>query len=49
MVSSQGITEIRNMMIAANSYLGDIAKYVKLQYNEFGAKLDSIVSNTKKL
>lgn len=47
--SSQNLSEIRNMMIAANSYLGDIAKYAKLQYNEFGAKLDSIVSNTKKL
>lgn len=47
--NTQSISEIRNMMIASNSYLEDIAKFSKLQYNEFGAKLDTIASNTKKL
>jgi len=42
-ISTNGaVLEIRNMMIMTNSYLEDVAKYAKLTYNEFGAKMDNI-------
>ena len=42
-ISTNGaVLEIRNMMIMTNSYLEDIAKYSKLTYNDFGAKLDEM-------
>ena len=47
--SNNCLIEIRNMMISANSYLEDVAKYSKKMYMEFGDKLDSMVDNTKNL
>ena len=47
--SNNCLIEIRNMMISANSYLEDVAKYSKKMYMEFGEKLDSMVDNTKNL
>ena len=47
--SNNCLIEIRNMMISANSYLEDVAKYSKKMYLEFGEKLDSMIDNTKNL
>lgn len=47
--SNNALLEIRNMMITANSYLDDVAKYSKKVYLEFGEKLDSLVDNTKNM
>ena len=47
--SNYCLIEIRNMMITANSYLDDVAKYSKKMYLEFGEKLDSMIDNTKNL
>ena len=47
--SNNCLIEIRNMMISANSYLEDVAKYSKKMYVEFGEKLDSMIDNTKNL
>lgn len=43
------LAEIRNMMVYTNSYLEDVVKYAKMTYNQFGAKLDDIVKNTKNM
>lgn len=47
--SNNALLEIRNMMITANSYLEDVAKYSKKMYLEFGEKLDKVIYNTKNL
>lgn len=47
--SNSYLSEIRNMMITANSYLEDVAKYSKKMYLEFTEKLDDLVDNTKNM
>lgn len=47
--SNNCLIELRNMMITANGYLEDTAKYSKKMYLEFGEKLDSMIDNTKNL
>ena len=47
--SNNCLIEIRNMMISANSYLDDVAKYSKKIYLEFGDKLDKVVKSTERL
>jgi hypothetical protein len=47
--SNTAVIEIRDMLIFTNSYLEDMVKYAKLLYNDFGEKLDEIVSNTGKM
>lgn len=41
--------EIRNMMVMANSYLEDIAKYAKNTYNDFGVKMDTMITKLKEI
>lgn len=49
-ISTNGaVLEIRNMMIMTNSYLEDVAKFTKLTYINFGAKLDDINDRLKKI
>lgn len=49
-ISTNGaVLEIRNMMVMANSYIEDIAKYSKLTYNEFGEKMDSMYKRLKEI
>lgn len=47
--SNNSLLEIRNMMITANSYLEDMVRYAKRTYLDFGEKLDSIATNTKRI
>lgn len=47
--SNSYLLEIRNMMITANGYLEDIAKYSKKIYMEFVERLDDLVDNTKNI
>lgn len=47
--SNNCLIEIRNMMITANSYLDDVAKYSKKIYLDFGDKLDKVVKSTERL
>ena len=47
--SNTYLSEIRNMMIIANSYLEDVAKYNKKIYLEFSDKLNNLIDNTKNM
>lgn len=46
---NEAVQEIRNMMVYTNSYLDDIAKYVKLSYGALSQKLGNISNNLKTL
>lgn len=47
--TGSSVSEIRNILLSANSYWEDIARYAKKTYNDFGLKLDSIAKNTKRI
>lgn len=47
--SNTYLSEIRNMMLIANSYLEDVAKYNKKIYLEFSDKLNNLIDNTKNM
>lgn len=49
MSTNGAVLEIRNMMIMTNSYLEDVAKYVKLTYTDFGSKLDDMNARLKNI
>ena len=43
------VTEVRNLLIYANSYLEDIKKYNKLIYEQFGSKIDDMNRRLKEM
>ena len=43
------MTEMRNILLIQNNYLDDIARQTKNIYEEFGQKIDRLVSNTNNL
>lgn len=47
--TNTAVVEIRNMMIISNSFLEDIAKYSKKQYDDFGAQIDRIATKVNSL
>lgn len=48
-VTGSAVSDIRNMMVTSNSYLEDIAKYIKATYLDFGGRLNDINANIKAL
>ena len=48
-VTGSAVSDIRNMMVTSNSYLEDIAKYIKATYLDFGGRLNEINTNIKAL
>lgn len=43
------MTEMRNILLIQNNYLDDIARQTKSIYEEFGQKIDRLVTNTNNL
>lgn len=47
--TSASISDIRNMMVMANSHLEDMVRYARLTYTDFGEKLENMYTQLKKL